>query len=262
MLNTALFFFQLSACLVGSLPLPFNVREVLGHPPSLSLVKIEYYESILKKVAHYTAGETRHTLDHPAQGYIFSGMAGMGLPRSNARLTAGVSPHQQRGWQLTSHRRTPGKTLQQLIGPSLLPTLPDSNNRLRQYSTELASLASEAISWTTEDKWVVELPRPLRHLPRTMTPEEKAFWLTNSWAENPWVVDMHRESAHIRVPVERAEHYRKQARPISPQETTVPAVQRFGRCAVSNCRDALEFSERYCMANSSSTADANSSLGS
>ena len=55
---------------------------------------------------------------------------------------------------------------------------------------ELASLVSEAISWTTEDEWVVELSRPLRHLPRVTTPEEEAFWPTYSWAENPWVVDM------------------------------------------------------------------------
>ena len=67
-----------------------------------------------------------------------------------------------------------------------------------------------------------------------------------------------RESAHPRDPVERTGHYRKQARPISPQETTVPAVQRLGRCAGSNCQDASKLSGRQRMVNSSSTADANS----
>ena len=60
--------------------------------------------------------------------------------------TAGVSPRQQRGRQLATHRKTPGNTLQQLIGPLLLPALPGSDGRLQQYTTELASLASEAIS--------------------------------------------------------------------------------------------------------------------
>ena len=31
----------------------------------------------------------------------------------------------------------------------------------------------------------------LRHLPQAMTPEEETFWPTYSWAENPWIVDMH-----------------------------------------------------------------------
>ena len=43
--------------------------------------------------------------------------------------TAGVSPRQQRGRQLATHRRTPNNTLQQLIGPLLLPALPDSDGR-------------------------------------------------------------------------------------------------------------------------------------
>ena len=71
-----------------------------------------------------------------------------------------------------------------------------------------------------------------------------------------------RESAHLRVPVERTGYYRKQGRSIVPQETAVPAVQRFGRCDGSNCRDASKFSGRQRMANSISTADTNSSLGS
>ncbi|CAI5719351.1 unnamed protein product [Peronospora destructor] len=104
--------------------------------------------------------------------------------------TEGVSPRQQSGWQLSKERRTPGNTLQQLIGPLLLPTLPDPEGRQQQYTTELDSLASEAISWTTTEEWVVELSRPLRHLPRAMTPEEEAFWPAYSWAENPWIVDL------------------------------------------------------------------------
>ena len=71
-----------------------------------------------------------------------------------------------------------------------------------------------------------------------------------------------RKSAHPRVPVEPARYYRKQARSIVPQGTAISAVQRFVRCADSNCREALQCSGRQRMANSSYTADANSSLGS
>ena len=37
-----------------------RVREVLRHPPSLSSVKVEYYESIIKRVPHYIGLPEQH----------------------------------------------------------------------------------------------------------------------------------------------------------------------------------------------------------
>lgn len=80
-----------------------------------------------------------------------------GFRSASQDWTLGVSPLQQRIRQLSKCHRTPGNTLQQLIGPLLLPTLPESAGQLKQYTTELDSLVSAAISWTTEEEWVIEL---------------------------------------------------------------------------------------------------------
>ena len=102
-----------------------------------------------------------------------------------------VSPRTTLVRQPSKRRRTPGANLQQLLGTLLQPTLPESVVRRQQYAQELERLSTTAISWTTQEEWVVELPRPLRHVPRDMTPEAAAFWPTFSWADNSWILDRH-----------------------------------------------------------------------
>ena len=65
------------------------------------------------------------------------------------------------------------------------PSLPDPVGRKQEYMAELESLSSTAISGTTLEEWVVELSRPLPSYSRATTTEERIFWPTYSWADNP-----------------------------------------------------------------------------
>lgn len=71
-----------------------------------------------------------------------------------------------------------------------------------------------------------------------------------------------RKSAHLRVPMERARHYREQARTLGPEETNVSSAQRFGQCTDTNSGDASGLSGRKCVADSSIPVDAYRFMGS
>ena len=99
--------------------------------------------------------------------------------------TAGISPLLERQHLLLQSRRTSGNNLQRLLVPWVSPSLPDPVRRKQQYMAELESLSSTAISGTTLEEWVVELSRPLPSYSRATTTEERIFWPTYSWADNP-----------------------------------------------------------------------------
>ena len=109
------------------------------------------------------------------QAWVFRGLT--------REWTAGVSPCRE----TTRRPKSPGDSLEQLLGPLLCPSLQAQEGEQQQYRRALTSLTSGAISWTTPEEWVVELSRPLMPLPPVMTPEDEAFWPTYSWADNPWI---------------------------------------------------------------------------
>jgi hypothetical protein len=57
------------------------------------------------------------------------------------------------------------------------------------YTVALEELARKAISWSTDEEWVVELQHPLPQPMRVWTTEETEFWPTYMWTDNPGVTD-------------------------------------------------------------------------
>jgi hypothetical protein len=61
--------------------------------------------------------------------------------------------------------------------------------QIQKYSADMDELACESISWTRPGEWILELSKELPPARLAMTKEEKRFWPTFEWNENPWMVD-------------------------------------------------------------------------
>jgi hypothetical protein len=64
-----------------------------------------------------------------------------------------------------------------------------SPEEIMQYRSDIEEMEMEAVSWSVNGEWLVELPRDLPMQRVNMTEEEDRFWPTYLWNENPWIVD-------------------------------------------------------------------------
>jgi hypothetical protein len=87
------------------------------------------------------------------------------------------------------NRQAPGDSLQDLIGAWVVQTNEADEETTTQYTAALEELAREAISWSTDEEWVVELQHPLPQSMRVWTMEDTEFWPTYMWTDNPGVTD-------------------------------------------------------------------------
>lgn len=83
--------------------------------------------------------------------------------------------------------KAPVKQLQQLLGGWLRPG-PQDHARHNEVVDRLAELAEQAICWRTDNTLEVHL-YALPVWKSDWTPEERAFWPTYLWCDNPWIRD-------------------------------------------------------------------------
>ncbi|KAL4163946.1 hypothetical protein KRP22_004570 [Phytophthora ramorum] len=101
----------------------------------------------------------------------------------------GISPHPISVRRPARGLRTPGNTLQQLIGSWIGPNEMPNTEAAHQQDQEFDILMTGAISWMRADEWTLELPRRLTQRVMQQTKVETAFWPVYQWADNPWIRD-------------------------------------------------------------------------
>jgi hypothetical protein len=100
---------------------------------------------------------------------------------------ARISPRKTKSFGRVERKATPGDKLQQLVGEWIQPQMERSPEEIMQYRSDIEEM--EAVSWSVNGEWLVELPRDLPMQRVNMTEEEDRFWPTYLWNENPWIVD-------------------------------------------------------------------------
>jgi hypothetical protein len=123
----------------------------------------------------------------PKEGHLLPGRESLDVPGSRCTLEVEDLASQDDGdqagrTQCNSRRRC------NIVGEWIQPLTERTEEEIIQYQFDLEEMATEAVRWSVDGEWLVELPRELPTRQLAWTKEDERFWSTYLWSENPWLV--------------------------------------------------------------------------